>query len=159
VFLWRPAAEVVASCLHQPPPWAGFRELRELLALRVPLLEGTSDPGIAPAELFSRMWNATVRAGLDLAADLGEQAVVISYDDLRADPVGVGGQVARLFGLPATKALADVMGRAAGHYSKDLSGRTAFDPRGAHARPALSSAEHALVARLTALFEREIRSR
>ena len=154
VFLWRPAAEVVASCLHQPPPWAGFGELRALLARQVPLLERTGDPGLRPAELYARMWNATVRAGLDL-----DRSDVLAYDELRADPAGVASRVAGRFGLPGTDTLADAMTRAAGRYTKDLSGRTAFEPRGAHARPPLSPAEHALVASLTASLEEEIRSR
>jgi hypothetical protein len=158
VFIWRPAAEVVASCLHQPPPWSGFRDLRALLARQVPLLEGTDDPATAPVELFARLWSATVRAGLDLVRAHGDQVYVLAYHDLRTDPAAVGTDIAGRFGLHGTNALADAMTRAAGRYSKDLTGRTAFDPCGAHARAPLNSSEHAVVTRWTAPLETEIRS-
>jgi hypothetical protein len=157
VFLWRPAAEVVASCLLTPPPWSGNQKLKAHLAGQVASLDGIDDPEIRPAELFARVWNATVRAALDLVTAAGDRMRILAYDDLRADPARVAARVVSFFRLRGTAAPADALARILRTYSKDFSGNAVFDPRGAHSRAPLDPSDHALVTRLTVQLEEEIR--
>jgi hypothetical protein len=154
VFLWRPAAEVVASCLDVPPPWVRWRD--------DPGLCGTWYPG-APADLtdlaafYGHAWRVTAAAALDAAAEFGDRMKFISYAELRADPRRIATASARHFALPVTPDLAACMTRHADRYSKNPSVR--FDPAGAHARRQLTAAQNVVVERMTGRLEAGLASR
>ncbi len=150
VFVWRAAAEVVASCLHGPPAWAQYPDVRAAAVGPRPF------PCSQAAALFyAEVWNKAVAAGLELVSTLG-RVRILAYDQLRADPEGVCRAVASFFGATFTADLNGPLGRTARTYSKAPVGSRAsvglatFDPRGAHANAGLTSGQHRLVRKVTA---------
>lgn len=160
LFLWRPAAEVVASCLHTPPTWSALAPVRVLVGQPAVEHPTASQSGRAQAELasfYARAWTAVVTGGLEIAQGFADRVRFCSYDELRQRPVQIGARVAGWFGAspchPAMAAMAEV----SRVYSKDGTARTPFDPAGAHARPSLSPSIRDLVASLTSEEECAIR--
>ncbi len=148
VFIWRHAADVVASCLHSASAWAEEPTMRRWLMRRI--APSTSDQPLSAAEFYARAWQEMTRAGVALAETAGDRVRVVRYDELRARPVELAAEIAAAFGAPVTGAVAGGMRRTARIYSKDPVGRAVFDPGGVHARPELPERERVLVASLTA---------
>ena len=155
VFLWRPAAEVVASCLHTPPAWSQLAAVRALVGAPA-RADGPGDR-LADASCYARAWIATVTGGLELAARFAGRVRMRGYDELRRAPARVGAQTAAWFGIPAAGTPAPAMALVARVYSKDGTSRTAFDPAAAHARPPLTGAVLDLVTRLAGPAEQALR--
>jgi hypothetical protein len=72
--------------------------VRALLARELPLLRGNAHAQPASAELYARVWDATVRAGLDLVRARVNRTRMLDYAELRARPARTGAQVAAWFG-------------------------------------------------------------
>jgi hypothetical protein len=155
IFLWRPAAEVVASCLHTPPAWSALEAVRALIG--GPARRAAAHDPLEDALYYARAWIATVTGGLEMARRFTGRVRVCGYEELRRGPARGGAEATAWFGMPATEAPIGAMAMVSRVYSKDQTARIAFDPQGAHARPPLSAPALALVTRLTSPVETTIR--
>lgn len=155
IFLWRPAAEVVASCLDVPPLWADWHEDPGLCATWYP--QDAADPVdfTDPAAFYAHAWRVTAAAALDAAAEFGGRMKIISYAELRDDPAGITAASAGHFGVPVTPELVTTMTEQSAMYSKYPAGP--FDPAGAHARPRLSDAQRETAERIAGQLEARLR--
>lgn len=155
VFLWRPVAEVVASCLDVPPLWADWPADPELCATWYP--QDPADPVdlTDPVAFYAHAWRVTAAAALDAAAEFGNRMRIISYAELSADPAGIAAASARQFGVPVTAEQVSQMATRAGRYSKYPAGP--FDPAGVHARPRLSAAHREVAERIAGRLEARLR--
>lgn len=157
IFLWRPAAEVVASCLDVQPPWATWRDDPQVLRTWYPPdpADGASPADMTdPAAFYAHAWRVSAAAALEAAREFGNRVAIMSYAQLRADPGAMATASARHFGLPVTPGLAARMTAHTARYSKNPS--VPFDPAGTHARRQLSAAQRAVVERMTAGLEAEL---
>lgn len=157
VFLWRPAADVVASCLDVPPAWAKWQHdppVRDRWYPHDPA-DGADPADMSdPAAFYAHAWRVSAAAALDAAREFGDRVKVMSYAELRADPGAMAAAGARHFGLPVTPDLVARMTQHAARYSKNPSVR--FDPAGAHARRQLTAGQRGTVERMTARLEAEL---
>ena len=155
VFLWRPAAEVVASCLDVPSPWQKWQGDP---AARERWLPGDPRTPADPADLaqfYANAWRVSAAAALGARREFGDRLKIVSYAELRADPAATAAAAARHFRLPVTPGLTDHMAAKAAGYSKNPAAR--FDPAGTHARRQLSAGQLAAVQRITAELESRLR--
>ena len=155
IFLWRPAAEVVASCLDVPPLWADWHEDPELCGTWYPQVPANPAELTRPVEFYAHAWRVTAAAALDAAGEYGSRMRIISYAQLRADPAAVAAASARHFGVPATPEHLARMTAQAAMYSKYPAGP--FDPAGVHARPQLSASDRRVVDRIAGRLEARLR--
>jgi hypothetical protein len=152
IFLWRPAAEVVASSVSTPPGWCGQAGPVSMLSRWIRF------PGCRPGspEFYAAAWAAVVTAGLDAALRHAGRVTFLSYDALRARPGVVAADVATRLGVACRPAVAGSMRKLARLDAKDPRGRAVFAP-GAHPRPPLTARDAARVAGLTGAAEQAIR--
>jgi hypothetical protein len=136
VFVHRDVTEVVASQLHEGPPWA------DALVRGEPEVGDWADKvaalpaGASRAELCAAMWASIVSAVL-AATESGSSLLFVSHDDLIDRPEQTLDLVADHLGLagpwrPGT--VAELT-----YYAKSSNPAERFDPGGHHARPALSA--------------------
>ncbi len=151
IFLWRPAAEVVASCLDTPAPWGSPHDHPWLLGRLIP--DGPARRP-DPVALYGHAWRAAAQAALQAREEFGDRVKVISYAELRADPGKAAVASARHLALPVTPDLAASMAQHAAMYSKDPAVR--FAPAGVHARRPLTATQADLVERMTRDVEGEL---
>jgi hypothetical protein len=145
VFLWRDAAEVVASRLHAASAWGEHEATRRRLEER--LAPGVCERPMPPAEFYARAWRTMMQAGRELVLTSAGRVREVSYETLRERPGQLATEVAAWFGLSGMDAQADELARTARAYAKDPS--AVFDPDGVHARPPLGARERELVALVT----------
>lgn len=157
VFLWRPAVDVVASCLDEPPPWTKWQDdpaMRDRWYPPDPADGANPADMTDPAEFYAHAWRVSAAAALAAAREFGNRVKVVSYAELRADPGAVAAANARHFGLPVTPDLVARMTASTARYSKDPSVR--FDPAGTHARRQLTAAQRGVVERMTERLQAEL---
>jgi hypothetical protein len=148
VFLWRPAAEVVASNLNSPPGWVRWRDSPDLMEAWLP-----GCPAGAADDLsvfYGHAWRVSADAALEVAGHYAGRLRLLPYAALKADPGGTAAGVARHFGLDAGPEETARMGRRAHVYAKDPETRARFSPAGAHARGPLSRRQAEAVAAVAA---------
>jgi hypothetical protein len=153
LFLWRPAVEVVASCLDVPPPWVSWQHDPGLRDTWYP--DGPDDV-TDPAVFYAHAWRVCAAAALGAAGEFPGRVRILSYAELRADLSASAAASARYFGLPVTPDLVASMTGQAAMYSKNPSVR--FDPGGRHARRQPTPEQRAAVERLTGPLEAALRS-
>ncbi|MDH6129996.1 hypothetical protein [Kitasatospora sp. GP82] len=156
VFLWRPAVEVVASCLATEPAWAGWRDDPALGETWFP-----QDPSAAGDRIsfYAHAWRSVAGAALEAAEAFGPRVRFVSYAELRQAPGEVATATARYFGLPVSPESSALMAQQATRYSKDPSGTARFDPAGSHSRPQLTEQQRALVEGITGPQEAALSAR
>jgi hypothetical protein len=147
VFLFRSPAAVVASNLNVPP---GFLQVIELdREAPASVLDGWL-PGVDrallndPVDLYAELWRVVVDAVLESL----DGVLLVSYDELQADPATVVARVAQHFGMadfPVDRAV-----HQASFYSKSATRTERFDPAGTHQRATLTADEQTRVAFITA---------
>lgn len=178
IFLWRPAAEVVASYLDQPALWQSWRYDPERRATWFPheTAETTETTEISEtteitetvetaettdplnftdlAVLYAHAWRVSCVAALRARREFADRVKIISYAELRADPGEIVRASAHHFELPATHDLIAQMTRDSARYSKTPD--VAFDPMGIHARQQLTAAQRRVVSRIAGTLEADL---
>lgn len=145
VFLWREPAEVVASCLADPPGWGPAPRGSADRGPRSPARPAGS--GTADAAFYAAAWRAAAEGGLALHREFPDRVRVVSYRALAAAAEPVAADLARSIGIPFPAAVLDAVRRRADRYSK-----APVDAAGPAVQPAtrrsLPSADSAAVARI-----------
>ncbi len=157
IFLWRPAVDVVASCLDVAPPWEKWQDdpaVRERWYPHDPA-DGPDPADMTdPAAFYAHAWRASVAAALGAAREFGDRVKVMSYAELRAGPGAMAAASARHFRLPVTPDLVARMTEHTASYSKNPS--VPFDPAGAHSRRQLTASQRDVVERMTGRMRAEL---
>ncbi|MBI2704885.1 MAG: hypothetical protein HYX32_06300 [Actinobacteria bacterium] len=152
LFVHRPAEDVVASLLAQPPGWSPFGANRGELPWRSAELPPPDQPA---AEWYARLWNMIVGAALQLP---DERVRLLSHEALVRDPVGAVRAVTELFDLSGDWR-ARSLERELRYYAKSPDPTESFDPAGRHRRPALDPASLEAVRSMTRDLTAELEAR
>jgi hypothetical protein len=150
VFVFRSPAAVVASNLNVAPGFATI--IGQDLDAPPSVLDGWlpgADRSLLtdPVDLYAELWRLVVDAALDALDDV----LLVSYDELMADPATVIEGVAQHLGASAFPV--DHAVRQAGFYSKSATRTERFDPAGAHQRATLTPTQQSRVTEITAEAE------
>jgi hypothetical protein len=141
LLMWRDPASVVSSELAVPPHWAredALVHLTSLMGIKAP--SGTTGDDDARLGLLAEIWRA-IAASFVAAATHVQSVAVLDYDTVAADPLAAVTAAKSWFGILNGDASEPAEYRkTASRYSKSQSGE-AYDPRGAHRRPALAAGD------------------
>jgi len=141
VFLWRDAAEVVASMLTKPVYGGLYDTPRTDVETVFPSLAG-APAALSPAAFNAHLWRSPVEAALALPS---ERLLLVDYAELIGQPDETVGRLVRHFRLPPSSKIVARMRAAMTVYSKDPSGAARFDPAGEHRRAPLTAEQLAEV--------------
>jgi hypothetical protein len=143
VFVYRAPRETVASLLHQRPSWFDLIECpRALQARFFPTVAEVPEGRLSPVVLFAHAFRSAAEAALALPP---ERTLLVEYQSLVSRPEAVIEEVLRHARQPQSPGALEKMVAARSTYSKDPAGASAFDPKGTHRRPPLSSSDGAQV--------------
>jgi hypothetical protein len=153
LFLWRSAAEVVASCLASGAAWDSWRASPVLVDRWFPQASGVAAD---PVAFYAHAWRATAAAALELSREPGRLVTLMGYHQLQQHPAVMAAEAARLFGLEVNEDANARMVAQTMRYSKDPAGRARFDPGERHARGRLDAADRHLVDQICHREEHEL---
>jgi hypothetical protein len=149
VFVYRSPLEVVASLMFQPPAWLDLIYCpRKLQCCFFPSLKEVPEhEPLTPPLLFAHAWRSCAEAAL---AQPSGRMLLVEYSQMVLNPTRTVERVLAHLNHEVSAGCLSSVARAATTYSKDPLGKAAFDPAGAHRRPALAASEESCVREITA---------
>jgi len=143
LFSYRPAEDVIASLLADPPGWSPYVPTTRALPWAHDELP---TPNQSPVDWYLAIWETSIRAALALP---DERVLFLSYDKLLDDPGAVLESVATRLRLTSDwrpEAAANELQ----YYAKSIDPTERFEPEGQHRRPPLDDPTQSAVRERTA---------